>query len=180
MSVSVSPNDRFYRRLIFLVTIAVCAVVVILHELPKSTVIPEWVKVLPVLNAFLNGTCFVLLLCSLYFIRKKDIQTHKKLNLLAVVLSIVFLLSYVLFHYFYSDTRYPEDHPLRSLYLFILTTHILLAAIVLPLVLLSLYRGLTNQVPLHKKIVRWSYPIWLYVTLTGVIVYLMISPYYVF
>lgn len=105
---------------------------------------------------------------------------HRKLNLICVGLSVVFLLSYVLFHYFYSDTTYPAEAPYRSLYLFLLATHIILAAIVLPLVLLSLYRGLTNQVALHRKIVRWSYPIWLYVTLTGVIVYMMISPYYVF
>ncbi len=105
---------------------------------------------------------------------------HKRINLTACVLSTVFLLSYVLFHSFGVETRFPAEHPYRSLYLVVLSTHILLAAIVLPLVLLSLYRGLTNQVSLHKKIVRWSYPIWLYVTISGVVVYLMISPYYKF
>jgi putative membrane protein len=132
------------------------------------------------LNAVLNGTTTILLLVSLWFIKKKDVAMHKKLNLAACVLSTVFLLSYVLFHAFGVETRFPAEHPMRPMYLTILSTHIVLAAIVLPLVLLSLYRGLVNQVSLHRKIVRWSYPIWLYVTITGVIVYLMISPYYKF
>ena len=105
---------------------------------------------------------------------------HRKLNLTACILSTLFLLSYVTFHAFGVETRFPTDNPNRPIYLVILSTHILLAAIVMPLVLLSLYRGLTNQVVAHKKITRWSYPIWLYVTTTGVIVYLMISPYYKF
>lgn len=105
---------------------------------------------------------------------------HKKLNITACVISTVFLLSYVAFHAFGVETRFPADNPLRPLYLTILISHIILAAFVLPLVLLSLYRGLTNQISSHKKITRWAYPIWLYVTTTGVIVYLMISPYYKF
>ena len=105
---------------------------------------------------------------------------HKKLNITACALSTVFLLSYVTFHSFGVETKFPVDNPMRPVYLTILITHIILAAVVLPLVLLSLYRGLTNQVSSHKKITRWSYPIWLYVTITGVVVYLMISPYYQF
>lgn len=180
MSFTLDRNDRFYRRLILLISIAVFSVVVILSQLPKSGAIPEWAEILPAFNAILNGTCFVLLLFSFYFIRKKNVAMHRQLNLAACGFSTIFLLSYVLFHSFGVETKFPTDNPLRPLYLVILSTHILAAAIVLPLVLLSLYRGLTNQVPLHKKIVRWSYPIWLYVTLTGVIVYIMISPYYEF
>jgi putative membrane protein len=84
------------------------------------------------------------------------------------------------FHLFTEETKYPSGHPMRYLYYFILISHILLAAIVLPLVLISFYRGLNMQVDKHKKIVRWSFPIWLYVTVSGVVVYLMISPYYNF
>src|SRR6185295_1732069 len=97
-------------------------------------------------------------------IRNKKIQTHRKLNLAAVTLSTVFLLSYVTFHSFGVETRFPVDNPMRPVYLFILSSHIILAAIVLPLVLISLYRGLTNQVIRHRKITRWSFPVWLYVT----------------
>lgn len=173
-------NDSFYKRLIYLVSVVVFLLVLILSRLPKQEVIPSWVAFLPKLNAFLNGGTTILLLFSFYFIRKKNIPMHRRLNISACVLSTIFLLSYVTFHSFGVETKFPADNPMRPVYLIILITHIILAAVVLPLVLLSLYRGLTNQVSSHKKITRWSYPIWLYVTVTGVIVYLMISPYYQF
>ena len=176
----ITRNDSFYKKLILVVSSVVFLVVVILSQLPKQDAIPSWVAFLPKLNALLNGTCTVILLASLYFIKNKNIAMHRKLNLTACILSTLFLLSYVTFHAFGVETRFPTDNPNRPIYLVILSTHILLAAIVMPLVLLSLYRGLTNQVVAHKKITRWSYPIWLYVTTTGVIVYLMISPYYKF
>ncbi len=176
----ISKNDSFYKKLISVVSVAVFLVVVVLSQLPKRESIPSWVAYLPKLNALLNGTTTIILLISLYFIKQKNILAHRKLNLTACVLSTIFLLSYVLFHSFGVETRFPADNPLRPYYLALLSTHILLAAIVMPLVLLSLYRGLTGQVSAHKKITRWSYPIWLYVTTTGVIVYLMISPYYQF
>ena len=173
-------SERFYLRLIYILSAAVFLLIVILSQLPKAGVVPPFVKVLPKINAILNGTCTLILLTSLYFIRRKRVDIHRKLNLLAVSLSTIFLLSYVTFHSFGVETRFPAENPLRPVYLFILITHIVLAAIVLPLVLISLYRGLTNQVQRHRKIVRWSYPVWLYVTITGVVVYLMISPYYGF
>ncbi len=171
-------KHKFYLRIIYFISSVVFLLVVFLSQLPKAETIPEWAKALPVLNAFLNGITTIILLVSLYFIKKKKIVIHKRLNLLACSLSAIFLLSYVTFHSFGVETRYPADNPFRPLYLFILITHIILAAIVLPLVLISLYRGLTNQVQAHRKIVRWSFPVWIYVTITGVIVYLMISPYY--
>lgn len=177
---TLNANDSFYKRLIYIVSIAVFLLVVILSQLPKQETIPSWVAFLPKLNAVLNGSTFILLLFSLYFIKRKNIPMHRKLNITACALSTVFLLSYVTFHSFGVETRFPADNPMRPTYLILLSTHIILAAVVLPLVLLSLYRGLTNQVSSHKKITRWSYPIWLYVTFTGVVVYLMISPYYQF
>jgi putative membrane protein len=173
-------SDKFYRRVIWIVSVLIFAAILILSRIPKADYIPEWVSVLPKMNAILNGTTFFVLLISFYFIRRKQILKHRAMNLTAASLSTIFLLSYVTFHSFGVETKFPADNPLRSLYLFILITHIILAAAVLPLVLLSLYRGLTMQIDRHKKIARWSYPIWLYVTLTGVIVYLMISPYYKF
>jgi putative membrane protein len=151
-----------------------------LSGLKKADHIPGWAVMLPALNAVLNGSTFVILLISFYFIRKKKIAIHRKLNLTACVLSTLFLLSYVTFHSFGVETKFPAGNPLRPVYLFVLATHIVLAAVVLPIVLLSLYRGLTMQVESHRRITRWSFPIWLYVTFTGVVVYLMISPYYQF
>jgi putative membrane protein len=180
LSENLSSRESFYKRFIWIASVAVFGVVVLLSQLPKSAAIPSWAKFLPAMNAVLNALTTLLLLVSLSYIRKKNVEMHKKLNLAACALSTLFLLSYVLFHSFGVETKFPVDNPMRPLYLFILTSHIILAAVVFPLVLFTVYRGLTNQVTAHRKIVRWSYPIWLYVTVTGVIVYLMISPYYKF
>jgi len=176
-------NDKLIFRLIMAVSVFVFVVVVVLNEkiIPRPTLSVEQLKkvyMLPSLNAIINGTCTMLLLISLYMIKRKKIQTHKKINIITFLLSSLFLVSYIAYHYLAGDTTYPTSSPTKGLYYFILTSHIILAAVVLPLILLSFHRGLQMQVEKHKKLVRWSYPIWLYVTITGVIVYLMISPYY--
>jgi putative membrane protein len=182
-------NDKLVFRLVTIVSIVVFVAVIILNKkiLPVPETIPDFVYKLPKLNAMLNGTCSLLLLLSLYMIKQKNIAVHKKINIIAFCLSSVFLLSYIVYHWMAKEATFPTDSPLRTPYLIILISHIILAAIVLPLVLLSFYYGLKSQLPnneayiqKHKTITRWSFPIWLYVTITGVIVYLMISPYYVF
>jgi putative membrane protein len=178
-------NDKFISKLIASISVFVLIVVVILQSnvlniFPDKTAIPEWVFFLPKFNAIVNGTCSVLLLISLYFIKKQDIESHKKTNILTFILSSLFLVSYIIFHATGIKTTYGGTGFIRTVYYFILITHIILAAVVLPLVLFSFQKGLQMQVVAHKKLVRWTYPIWLYVTVTGVIVYLMISPYYTF
>ena len=173
-------SDRNIFRGILVLSAVVFLLVVFLYNLPQADHVPPFVKILPRLNAIINGTCTILLLISFYCIKKRKIELHKKLNILTFVLSSVFLLSYVTFHSFGIETKFPAGNPVRPLYLFILLSHILLAAIVLPLVLLSFHRGLKGQVEKHRRLTRWSFPIWLYVTFTGVVVYLMISPYYNF
>lgn len=182
-------NDKSIFRLVMTVSVVVFVAVIILNKkiLPVPEVIPDFVYKLPKLNAFINGTCSLLLLLSLYFIRQKEIALHRKLNIIAFCLSSVFLLSYVTYHWMAQETTFPLDNPLRTSYLVILISHIILAAVVLPLILLSFYYGLKSQeaggesyVQRHRKLTRWSFPIWLYVTVTGVIVYLMISPFYAF
>lgn len=173
-------NDKAILRLIYVVSFVVFALVVILFNLPRAENIPAFVKQLPKINAFINAICFTLLCLSLYCIKKKNITMHKRLNITTFILSALFMLSYVTFHSYGIETKFPAENTLRPFYLTILLTHILLAAIVLPLVLISFYRGLKGDIIAHRKITRWSFPIWLYVTLSGVIVYLMISPYYTF
>lgn len=173
-------NDKRVFQIIMVLSVVVFAVVVILYSLPKQEVIPDWAKTLPLINAIINGTCSALLLTSLVAIKNKNIALHKTLNLTTFVLSSLFLVSYIIFHSFGVETRFPEDNPLRPYYLFILLTHIVLAAIVLPLVLVSFYFGLTGKIEKHGKVSKFSFPIWLYVTVTGVVVYVMISPYYQF
>jgi len=189
-------TDKFIFRFVAVVSIAVFVLVLLLNRrlIPAPKAVPSFTIYLPALNAFLNGTCSVLLLLSLYFISKLNITMHKRINILAFILSSLFLVSYVVFHWLAPETKYGDTNGdgvvsvaeaaaagnIRYVYYVILITHIILAAVVLPLVLLSFYRGLQMQVEKHKKLVRWTFPIWLYVTITGVIVYLMISPYYHF
>lgn len=189
-------TDKFIFRFVAAVSIFVFLVVVLLNRrvFPVPSTIPSFVQYLPKMNAIINGTCCVLLLISLYFIRQKNITMHKRINILTFCLSSLFLLSYIFFHYLMPETIYGDingDGKLsvtelaavgssRTIYLIILASHIVLATAVLPLILLSFYRGLQMQVEKHKKLVRWTFPIWLYVTITGVIVYILISPYYHF
>lgn len=194
MAILTASNEKAIKLSVYITTIAICAVVTVLNQkwLPHPETFPGFIFKLPMLNAILNGTCSVLLIFSLWAIRKRNIGLHKKLNLTAFVLSALFLVSYVTAHYFVPDTKYGDlDHDgvmsitesaavsgIKPVYLIILLTHIFLAIVVLPMVLLSFYYGLTDQREKHKKLTRFSYPIWLYVTVTGVVVYLMISPYY--
>ncbi|RYE36136.1 MAG: DUF420 domain-containing protein [Sphingobacteriaceae bacterium] len=196
METNFLKQDKLIFRFIIGVSVFVFLVVVILNKkiLPVPAVLPSFTYYLPMLNAVLNGTCSILLLLSLYFIRQKNIVMHKRINITAFVLSSLFLVSYIIFHYLAPETKYGDlngDHivsetekmaagSLRYVYYTILISHIILAAIVLPLILFSFNFALQNQILRHKKIVRWTWPIWFYVTVTGVIVYLMISPYYQF
>ena len=173
-------SDTTVFRVISVLSVIVFLVVVILHQLPQSEPIPNWAQQLPMLNAIINGTCTLLLVGALVAIKKGNVALHKKLNIATFVLSSAFLISYIIFHSYGVETTYPATALERPFYLFILITHIVLAALVLPLVLASFYFGLKGKFEQHRKLVRFSFPIWLYVTMTGVIVYLMISPYYRF
>ena len=179
-TINQNKQDKIYFRIVLVVTLIVFAAVIILNRkiLPRPDVTPSFTYFLPKLNAFINGTCSILLLISLYFIKRKEITKHKTINIITFILSSVFLVSYIMYHYLANETKFPLDNPLRTLYFFILVSHILLAAAVLPMILLSFYYGLRMNVDKHKKLVRWTFPIWLYVTITGVVVYLMISPFY--
>ena len=187
-------NDKTVFKIVLGVSALICVVVVILNLklIPVPDTFPAFIYKLPMLNAFLNGSCSVLLIASLWAIKKRNIELHKKLNLTAFLLSSLFLISYVTAHYFIPDTKFGDvNHNeileqtelamvsgIRPIYLVILLSHIFLAVIVLPMILLSFYYALKDDRVKHKKITRFSYPIWLYVTVTGVVVYLMIAPYY--
>lgn len=187
-------NDKTVFKIVLAVSILICIVVIILNQklIPVPETFPSFIYKLPLLNAILNGSCSVLLIASLWAIKNKNIELHKKLNLIAFSFSSLFLLSYVTAHYFIPDTIYGDvnhNHMLdtgeltsissiRPIYLGILLSHIFLAVIVLPLILLSFYYGLKDDRVKHKKLTRFTYPIWLYVTITGVVVYAFIAPYY--
>lgn len=182
MDTADKPAEKKVFRLIMALSVLVFLLVLLLDSkiLPRPDKLPAFAAWLPRLNALINASCTVLLILSYRAIRRKNVSLHKKLNLTTFVLSSMFLLSYVTYHWMSPETSFPADNPLRPIYLVILISHIVLAAIVLPLILLSFWYGLTGQVQKHRKLVRFSFPVWLYVTTTGVIVYLMISPYYTF
>jgi putative membrane protein len=147
---------------------------------------------LPLFHAVLNSTTAILLLASLYFIRNKQINAHRRANLTAVVLSSIFLVSYVIYHASNPSIRFgdlnhdgvlsadekAEAGPWRYVYYFILTSHILLSGVIVPLVLFTLQRAYQGKFEKHRKLARFTWPIWLYVAVSGVVVYFMISPYY--
>lgn len=172
-------KERNYTPIVAILSVVLVGIVAVLFFLPayKSEVGFD-IQVLPLLNAIFNSFTFLFLLTALVAIMKKNIRMHRTFILAAFVTTTLFLASYVTYHFLSESTPYGGEGIMRGIYFFILLTHILLAIVVVPLALLSLFRGLANQVDKHRKIARWTMPIWLYVSITGVLVYLMISPYY--
>jgi putative membrane protein len=129
---------------------------------------------LPTLNAILNFTSAVLLGAGGYFIYKRRIEAHKKCMLAAVFVSMAFLTSYVIYHYYAGSVSFQGQGWLRPVYFFILVTHIILAVAIVPMVLRTVFLGLKSRFDSHVAIARWTFPIWMYVSVTGVVVYLML------
>lgn len=174
-----SMSERTLSLTIYSISIIVVILVAFLLYVPQAITIEGLnVMVLPKLNAYINSACTILLALGFYFIRNKRIAAHRMMMMSAFGLSILFLLSYVTYHSQAPSTTFGGEGLIRIVYFTILITHIVLAAIIVPLALFTLLRAWRSEFPLHKKIARWTLPIWLYVTITGVIVYLMISPYY--
>lgn len=176
MEIAEKEENRKIKWGIWIFTIVVYTLVFSLHYLPKPDEAPAFTKGLPLLNACINGTCFLLLILSLVMVKRKNIALHMRLNTLAMILSVFFLLSYVLYHVTNGDTKYAGDH--EGIYYLILLTHIGLAGLSLPAILIAYYKAWIGKIEAHRKIVKFTYPIWLYVTLTGVLVYLFLAPYY--
>jgi uncharacterized membrane protein YozB (DUF420 family) len=129
---------------------------------------------LPTINACLNATSAVLLVIAHRFIKAGNRTAHKRCMLATVGVSILFLISYLTYHSFHGATRFTGEGWIRPVYFTILISHTVLAAVIVPLVVITLYRGLKEQFSKHTPIARWTYPLWLYVSVTGVIVYLML------
>ena len=133
---------------------------------------------LPALNAILNGLSAVALCTGLYFIKKRNRKAHRASMLLAFGFSSLFLVSYILNHALHGDTRFPAGHgAIRGIYLTILASHIILSVVALPLVLITFFFSLSGRFPQHKRIARYTFPIWLYVSATGVVVFALLQAY---
>lgn len=187
-------SKQSYRRFIISVSVIIPVAVALLLFVPKSFSIGDdsWVRSLPFLNAIINSTTAALLVLALVAIKMKKIVLHRNLMTLSLILGSLFLVSYIIYHASVDSTKFGDiDHDgvlsvtetesvasIRTFYLVTLLSHIALSIVVVPLVLFAFYYALTDQIARHRKIVKFTFPIWLYVSITGVLVYLMISPYY--
>jgi|ERR1035437_345199 putative membrane protein len=185
-------NDRRAKIFIWSVSIIVFLAVAILSKVKLNVDLGFNPHLFAKANAFINFSVTILLLAGLWAIKRKKYLLHKRIMVAAIILSILFLVSYICHHLFAGETKFGDiDHngivsldektmagSLRIVYYFILGTHIPLAGIILPFILFTAYRSLTGEYERHKKLARITWPVWLYVAITGVAVYLMISPYY--
>ncbi len=179
MSTTLQPDLALEKRLNTIAYI-VSAVVLLLVGLMRRVKIDLGVdfSFLPPIHASLNALCALILLLALYYIKNKQVENHRRAIYAAMVCSALFLVSYVLYHFTTPETRYGGTGVMRTLYFILLITHVVLAAVILPFILLTFTRAYTNQFERHKKMARWVFPLWLYVAVTGPVCYLMLQPYY--
>ena len=173
-----NARDKRFLTLIAVLSVLIPIVVAVLFYIPKVGGGKVDVSFLPPFYAFLNFLTAIALVIGYKAVKSGNVIRHRAAMLTAFGLSSVFLVSYVVYHLFGERTIYGGEGVMKYVYYFILITHIVLAVVIVPLVLLSVYFGITNQLSRHRRISRWTYPTWLYVAITGVVVYLMISPYY--
>lgn len=171
--------DKFMVPAIMLVSVLVPVIVLVLMYLPERyNFLGVEMGNFPLFHAVLNFFTAVLLILGYYFVKVGERVWHRNTMISAFILSAVFLVSYVLSKISNEPVPYGGEGMMRYVYFFILITHILLSAIIVPLVLFTMYRGLTGEIEKHRKISRYTFPVWLYVAITGVLVYVFMSPYY--
>lgn len=176
MTTDQKTSFKKYSVWIWILSILIPFVVAILFNVKISGV--ERMGFLPPIYATINGITSIILILAVLQIKKGNRRTHERLMKTAIVLSVIFLLMYIVYHMTSEATKYGGAGILRYVYFIILISHILLSIAVIPLVLITYFRAISGQNEKHRKIARFAFPIWLYVAISGVIVYLMISPYY--
>lgn len=192
LQASLKKNDKKAKQLIWVFSAVVFFVIVLLSNYKIDIDAGFNVHIFAQVNAFVNALIALFLIAALIAVKKKNYKLHKKLMLAALVLSILFLISYIAHHLLAGEAKFGDiDHDgilseqeqlqaggSRVLYLLILSTHIFLAATILPFILFAAYRALITEFDQHKKLARYIWPLWFYVAVTGPIIYWMISPYY--
>jgi putative membrane protein len=177
--VGMLQNEAKVKNWIIAISVIIPLAVAVLIFMPtKIDIGAEWVYFLPHLNAVINTAATVALIAGVVFAKKGNYSYHEASITVAFVLGAIFLVSYVVYHGAAESTSFGGEGIIRPIYYFLLITHIVLAAVALFPILFAYYYGYTDQKQKHRKLVKFAFPIWLYVTVTGVIVYLMISPYY--
>jgi putative membrane protein len=190
---SIQKNDTRARIIIFSLSLFVFTAITVLSRVSIGSNLPFDIHIFAMINAIINSMVAILLVAGLRAVNRRNYLLHKKIMLTAMSLSVLFLISYIAHHLFAGETRFGDvDHNnvisdeersavgfVRVIYYILLLTHIPLAGIVLPFILFTAYRALTGEFERHKKLSRITWPIWFYVAISGVLVYLMIQPYYI-
>ena len=172
-------KEQKANRIINILALAIPIAVAVLLGIRQKVDLGSWTTYLPHINGVLNSITSLLLLTGFYFIRQKNVEAHKRTMLMAFMLGSLFLVSYVLYHLTNESTAYGGQGWIRPVYYFLLVSHIVLSVVVVWFVLRAVYFAMSGQIARHKQTVKYAFPIWLYVSTTGVIVYLMIKPFYV-
>ena len=171
-------NDGRARIVIIALSVIVFGAVVALGRVKLDVHLGFDEHIFAKINAAINSAVSVLLLFGFIAVRNNKYLLHKRIMISAIILSCLFLVSYICHHLFTGETKFGGEGSIRYVYYFVLGTHILLAAIILPFILFTAYRSMVGEYARHKKLARITWPIWFYVAVTGVVVYFMISPYY--
>lgn len=179
MATLVLEKKPRYERIINILAIAIPVAVAVLLGIRQKIDLGTWTKVLPHVIGAINSLTALFLIAGFYFIKQKNVTAHRLAMTGAFLLGAVFLVCYILYHISNESTPFGGQGVIRPVYYFLLISHITLSIVVVWFVLRAVYFGYTNQIVAHKKAVKWALPIWLYVSISGVVVYLMISPYYV-
>ena len=176
MTTAVAPQSSTRAAIAAILAVSIAATLFLfwlIYVHPAAALSTQY-AFLPALNAILNGLSATALLIGFTFIRGRRIRAHRAAMMTAFVFSTLFLISYIAHHALHGDVRYPVHAALRSVYLPLLASHIILAIVALPMVLVTFFFSLSGRIPQHRKIARWTFPLWLYVSVTGVITYVML------
>ncbi|MBN4070086.1 DUF420 domain-containing protein [Olleya sp. AH-315-F22] len=176
MNNSVNQDEKKYNKWIVALSIVIPLVVAAMFGIKIPNVEP--LSFLPPIYASINGLTAIILITAVWAIKNKKAILHERLMKTAIICSVLFLVMYVAYHMTSDSTKFGGENTIKYVYFFILITHILLSIIVIPFVLITYVRAITKNFERHKKIARITFPLWLYVAISGVVVYIMISPYY--
>ncbi len=171
-----NPEEKKYNRLIWMLSIVIPVAVAALFGIRIPGV--ERLGFLPPIYAAINGLTAIILILAVIQIKKGNRKSHERLMKTAILFSVIFLLLYITYHMTSDSTKFGGEGTIKYVYYFVLLTHIVLSIVIIPFVLITFVRGITGEFKRHKKIAKITFPLWLYVAISGVIVYLMISPYY--
>lgn len=192
LEASLQKNDKKAKQLIWIFSIVVFIAVVLLSNIKLNVNLGFDIHVFAKANAYINATIAFLLLAALLSVKNRKYRQHKGLMMAALVLSILFLVSYIAHHLLAGEAKFGDANhdgmvdsaetlavgSIRYIYYIILATHIFLAAVILPFILFTAYRAMIAEYPAHKKLARYTWPLWFYVAVTGPVIYYFISPYY--